>query len=121
MRRTAFDLLSLSGVSISDLSAIWPELNSIGATTAAQIEIDAKYAVYLDRQARDIEAFRRDEELMIPDDIDYTALPGLSNEIRHRLQSVRPRTMGQATRIEGITPAAMALLAARLRRTSVKA
>jgi tRNA uridine 5-carboxymethylaminomethyl modification enzyme len=121
MRRTAFDLLSLSGVSISDLSAIWPELSSIGASTAAQIEIDAKYAVYLDRQARDIEAFRRDEELMIPDDIDYAALPGLSNEIRQRLQSVRPRTMGQATRIEGITPAAMALLAARLRRTSVKA
>jgi tRNA uridine 5-carboxymethylaminomethyl modification enzyme len=115
-RRTGFDLLALPGVSLETLQRVWPELSRIGPKIAAQIEIDAKYAVYLDRQARDIEVLRRDEALMIPEDIDYGVLPGLSNEIRARLSSVRPRTMGQAARIEGMTPSAMTLLAAKLRR-----
>jgi tRNA uridine 5-carboxymethylaminomethyl modification enzyme len=115
-RRTAFGLLALPGVSIGSLRAIWPELGEIAPKTAAQIEIDAKYAVYLDRQTKDIEAFRRDEALTIPDDVDYALLPGLSNEIRARLGLIRPRTMGQAGRIEGMTPAAMTLLAGKLRR-----
>lgn len=118
VRRTAFELLGLPGISIETLSAVWPELSAITSKAAAQIEIDAKYAVYLDRQARDIEAFRRDEALTIPPDIDYAVLPGLSHEIRQRLEAVRPRTMGQAMRIEGMTPAAMTLLAARLRRAT---
>jgi tRNA uridine 5-carboxymethylaminomethyl modification enzyme len=117
-RRTAFDLLASPGISLANLQAIWPELLEIPPKIAAQIEIDAKYSVYLDRQTRDIEAFRRDEALTIPDDTDYAALPGLSNEIRARLLAIRPRTMGQAGRIEGMTPAAMTLLAARLRRAS---
>jgi tRNA uridine 5-carboxymethylaminomethyl modification enzyme len=116
MRRTTFDLLALPDVSIQSLRRIWPKLGAITAKTAAQIEIDAKYAVYLDRQTRDIEAFRRDEALAIPEHVDYAALPGLSNEIRARLEKVRPRTMGQAGRIEGMTPAALTLLAAKLRR-----
>jgi tRNA uridine 5-carboxymethylaminomethyl modification enzyme len=115
-RRTGFELLSLPGVSLGSLQPIWPELLKIGPEAATQIEIDAKYAVYLDRQSKDIEAFRRDEALSIPDDIDYAMLPGLSNEIRARLLAVRPRSMGQAARIEGMTPAAMTLLAAKLRR-----
>ncbi|MGC2221988.1 MAG: FAD-dependent oxidoreductase, partial [Methylocella sp.] len=115
-RRTAFGLLALPGVSIGSLRAIWPELGGIAPKAAAQIEIDAKYSVYLDRQTRDIEAFRRDEALTIPDDVDYALLPGLSNEIRARLDLIRPRTMGQAGRVEGMTPAAMTLLAAKLRR-----
>ncbi len=115
-RRTAFDLLALPDVSVASLRAVWPELSGIAPKIAAQIEIDAKYAVYLDRQARDIEVLRRDEALTIPDDIDYAKLPGLSNEIRARLSAVRPRSMGQAARIEGMTPAAMTLLTARLRR-----
>jgi tRNA uridine 5-carboxymethylaminomethyl modification enzyme len=119
-RRTAFDLLALPGVSIASLRAFWPELGGIAPKAAAQIEIDAKYAVYLDRQTKDIEAFRRDEALMIPADIDYAAMPGLSNEIRARLDLIRPRTMGQAGRIEGMTPAAMTLLAAKLRRASAR-
>jgi tRNA uridine 5-carboxymethylaminomethyl modification enzyme len=110
----------LPGVSIASLRAIWPELGGIAAKAAAQIEIDAKYAVYLDRQAKDIEAFRRDEALTIPDDVDYALLPGLSNEIRARLDLIRPRTMGQAERIEGMTPAAMTLLAAKLRRAGAR-
>ena len=115
-RRTAFGLLALPGVSIASLREIWPELGGIAPKAAAQIEIDAKYAVYLDRQTKDIEAFRRDEALTIPDEIDYVLLPGLSNEIRARLDLIRPRTLGQAGRIEGMTPAAMTLLAAKLRR-----
>ncbi|MGQ0445278.1 MAG: tRNA uridine-5-carboxymethylaminomethyl(34) synthesis enzyme MnmG, partial [Beijerinckiaceae bacterium] len=117
-RRTAFGLLALPGVSIEGLRAIWPELSGITPKAAAQIEVDAKYAVYLDRQAKDIETFRRDEALAIPDDVDYAQLPGLSNEIRARLDLIRPRTMGQAGRIEGMTPAAMTLLAAKLRRAA---
>ena len=116
MRRSAFDLLALPDVSIGSLAAIWPELAGIAPKIAAQIEIDAKYAVYLDRQTKDIEAFRRDEALAIPDHVDYAGLPGLSNEIRARLERIRPRTMGQALRIEGMTPAAMTLLASKLRR-----
>jgi tRNA uridine 5-carboxymethylaminomethyl modification enzyme len=116
MRRSAFDLLALPDVSIGSLTAIWPELTGIAPKIAAQIEIDAKYAVYLDRQTKDIEAFRRDEALAIPDHVDYAGLPGLSNEIRARLEKIRPRTMGQALRIEGMTPAAMTLLASKLRR-----
>jgi tRNA uridine 5-carboxymethylaminomethyl modification enzyme len=119
-RRTAYDLLALPGVSIGSLRAIWPELGGIAPKAAAQIEIDAKYAVYLDRQTKDIEAFRRDEALTIPDDVDYALLPGLSNEIRARLDLIRPRTMGQAGRIEGMTPAAMTLLAAKLRRAGAR-
>ncbi|HMF05442.1 MAG TPA: tRNA uridine-5-carboxymethylaminomethyl(34) synthesis enzyme MnmG [Methylocella sp.] len=115
-RRNGFELLALPDVSVASLRAVWSELFEIGPKIAAQIEIDAKYAVYLDRQARDIEVLRRDEALAIPDDIDYAVLPGLSNEIRARLSAVRPRSMGQAARIEGMTPAAMTLLAAKLRR-----
>jgi tRNA uridine 5-carboxymethylaminomethyl modification enzyme len=81
-----------------------------------QIEIDAKYDVYLARQAADVESYRRDEGLVLPDDIDYATILGLSNEARHKLQSHRPRTIGQAGRIDGMTPAALTLLAAHLRR-----
>ncbi|MGH6834801.1 MAG: tRNA uridine-5-carboxymethylaminomethyl(34) synthesis enzyme MnmG [Methylocella sp.] len=119
-RRTAFGLLALPGVSILSLRTIWPELGGIAPKAAAQIEIDAKYAVYLDRQSNDIEAFRRDEALTIPEDINYAVLPGLSNEIRGRLDLIRPRTMGQAGRIEGMTPAAMTLLASKLRRAGAR-
>jgi len=117
IRRSAFDLLALPGVSLETLAAIWPELRRIPEKIAGQVTIDAQYAVYLDRQRRDIEAFRRDESLVIPDTVDYAALPGLSNEIRARLIALRPKSLGQASRIEGMTPAALTLLAARLRQT----
>ncbi|VTZ52560.1 glucose-inhibited cell-division protein [Methylocella tundrae] len=121
VRRTAFDLLALPDVSIATLRGVWPELGEIDAKTAQQIEIDAKYAVYLDRQARDIEAAQRDEALLIPEDLDYSLLKGLSNEIRARLDLIRPRTMAQASRIEGMTPAAMTLLASKVRRAGAVA
>jgi tRNA uridine 5-carboxymethylaminomethyl modification enzyme len=81
-----------------------------------QIEIDAKYEVYLSRQAADIAAFRRDESLELPDDIDYVAVKGLSNEARAKLAAIRPRTIGQAGRIDGLTPAALTLLVGHIRR-----
>ncbi|MHB8886515.1 MAG: tRNA uridine-5-carboxymethylaminomethyl(34) synthesis enzyme MnmG [Methylovirgula sp.] len=116
VRRSGFDLLGFPDVEFASLCRIWPELNAIDMATAAQIEIDAKYAVYLDRQAADIEAFRRDEALAIPDTFDYAGLPSLSKEIRLRLAAIRPRTLGQAGRIEGVTPAALTLLAGQIRR-----
>jgi tRNA uridine 5-carboxymethylaminomethyl modification enzyme len=116
LRRTAFELLGFPDVDFAALRRIWPALAGIDDKTAAQVEIDAKYAVYLSRQAADIAGFRRDEALLIPDDLDYAALPGLSNEIRLRLAFVRPATLGQAGRIEGVTPAALTLLAAQIRK-----
>jgi tRNA uridine 5-carboxymethylaminomethyl modification enzyme len=115
-RRSAFELLSYPDLGVPDLAAIWPELGRLPASVAEQIEIDAKYAVYLDRQAADVAAFRRDETLALPFDLDYAAIAGLSNELKQKLGAIRPRTLGQAGRIDGMTPAALALLAVNLRR-----
>ncbi len=116
VRRSGFDLLGFPDVDFASLRKIWPELRGVDDATAAQVEIDAKYAVYLSRQAADIAAFRRDEALAIPEALDYAGLSGLSNEVRLRLAAIRPRTLGQAGRIEGVTPAALTLLAAQIRR-----
>ena len=115
-RRSAFELLSYPDIDMAKLARIWPSLGELDSYVAAQIEIDAKYDVYLSRQAADVESYRRDENLVLPADIDYAALPGLSNEVRHKLAAQRPRTVGQAGRIDGITPAALTLLVAHLRR-----
>jgi tRNA uridine 5-carboxymethylaminomethyl modification enzyme len=115
-RRTAFELLSYPNVSISDLAKIWPRFGALDATIAQQIEIDAKYDVYLSRQTADIAAYRRDEKFELPDELDYAALPGLSNEAKQKLMSHRPRTIGHASKIDGITPAALTLLVAHVRR-----
>jgi tRNA uridine 5-carboxymethylaminomethyl modification enzyme len=115
-RRTAFELLSYPDIGIGDLARIWPQFGELDRKIAEQIEIDAKYEVYLSRQAADVESYRRDERLALPEDLDYTAISGLSNEVRHKLQAHRPRTVGQAGRIDGITPAALTLLVAHLRR-----
>ena len=117
-RRSAFDLLSYPDIGIADLARIWPRFGELAPKIAEQLEIDAKYEVYLSRQAADVESYRRDENLVLPDDIDYAGLPGLSNEVRHKLGSHRPRTVGQAARIDGITPAALTLLVAHLHRRS---
>jgi tRNA uridine 5-carboxymethylaminomethyl modification enzyme len=119
-RRSAFELLSYPDIGIGDVARIWPRLGELPAKIAEQIEIDAKYAVYLSRQAADVESYRRDESVTLPEDFDYAALPGLSNEARHKLQTHRPRTIGHAGRIDGITPAALTLLVAHLRRQGRK-
>jgi tRNA uridine 5-carboxymethylaminomethyl modification enzyme len=115
-RRTAFELLSYPDVGLADVSRIWPRLGALPAKVAEQLEIDAKYDVYLSRQTADIAAYRRDEALALPDDLDYAAIVGLSNEARHKLSTHRPRTIGHAGKIEGVTPAALTLLVAHLRR-----
>jgi tRNA uridine 5-carboxymethylaminomethyl modification enzyme len=118
-RRTAFELLSYPDIDWSRIRAIWPELSSIDPAIAVHLEIDAKYDVYLKRQTADVESFRRDEGLLLTD-IDYALVPGLSNEARARLKKARPRTVGQAGRLDGMTPAALAILAAYLRREQRK-
>jgi tRNA uridine 5-carboxymethylaminomethyl modification enzyme len=115
-RRTAFELLSYPTLQWADLVRVWPKLADLDAKIAEQLEIDAKYAVYMARQTADIEAFRRDESFELPEHLDYSAMPGLSHEIRQKLQTFRPRTIGQAGRMDGMTPAALTLLVAHARR-----
>jgi tRNA uridine 5-carboxymethylaminomethyl modification enzyme len=115
-RRSGFALLALPSVTIERLREIWPELAEIDPATAERIETDARYAVYLDRQQADIDAFRRDEQLALPTALDYESIAGLSSELRGKLAFLRPRTLGQAQRIDGMTPTALTLLAARARR-----
>jgi tRNA uridine 5-carboxymethylaminomethyl modification enzyme len=119
-RRTAFELLSYPNIDLAILTPIWPRLAELDAKIGEQLEINAKYAVYLDRQAADVAAFQRDEALVLPEDLDYADIPGLSNEARHKLAATTPRTIGQAGRIDGITPAALTLLAAYLRRSGAR-
>jgi tRNA uridine 5-carboxymethylaminomethyl modification enzyme len=114
-RRSAFELLAYPEVSWDQLRSIWPELSAVEPSIAVHLEIDAKYDVYLKRQTADVDAFRRDEGLVLTD-IDYADVPGLSNEVRGKLEKARPRTVGQAGRIDGMTPAALGILAAYLRR-----
>jgi tRNA uridine 5-carboxymethylaminomethyl modification enzyme len=115
VRRSAFELLAYPEMGWEALRAIWPALAAIDPSIAVHLEIDAKYDVYLKRQTADVDAFRRDEGLVLTD-IDYADVPGLSNEARSKLQAARPRTVGQAGRLDGLTPAALGILAAYLRR-----
>ena len=114
-RRSAFELLAYPEIELSTVRGIWPELSAIDPSIAVHLEIDAKYDVYLKRQTADVDAFRRDEGLVLTD-IDYADVPGLSNEARAKLEAARPRTVGQAGRLDGLTPAALGILAAYLRR-----
>jgi tRNA uridine 5-carboxymethylaminomethyl modification enzyme len=114
-RRSAFELLAYPEIGWNEIRGIWPELSAIDPAIAIHLEIDAKYDVYLKRQTADVDAFRRDEALVLTD-IDYADVPGLSNEARSKLQAARPRTVGQAGRLDGLTPAALGILAAYLRR-----
>jgi tRNA uridine 5-carboxymethylaminomethyl modification enzyme len=114
-RRSAFELLAYPEIEWSMLRGIWPELAAVEPSIAVHLEIDAKYDVYLKRQTADVDAFRRDEGLVLTD-VDYADVPGLSNEARAKLQAARPRTVGQAGRLDGMTPAALGILAAYLRR-----
>src|SRR5437868_14005686 len=118
-RRSAFELLAYPEIGWEQVRAIWPELSAIDAGIAIHLEIDAKYDVYLKRQIADVDAFRRDAGLIL-DGIDYGLVPGLSTESRARLKAALPRTVGQAGRLDGLTPAALGILAAYLRRKARK-
>ena len=115
-RRSAFDLLRYPEVAWSDLEAIWPEMEDVPQPIREQIEIDALYAGYMTRQAAEIEAFRKDEALKLPERLDYGQIGGLSNEVRQKLEFVRPETLGAASRIPGVTPAAVIALLRHVKR-----
>lgn len=116
VKRSAFELLSRPEVGPTELISLWPELETLAPDVFEQLMIDAQYSVYTERQRADIEAVRRDEGRAIPDWIDYTAIPGLSLEARQKLDAARPQTIAQAQRLEGMTPAAILLLLAVIRR-----
>ncbi len=115
-RRSAFDILSYPDQTVAGLKSLWPQLASIDGRVVEALEIDASYAVYMDRQAADIAGVRREESATIPDDFDYSALPGLSNELKQKLDQHRPRNLAQAMKIDGMTPAAVSLILSWLRR-----
>ena len=116
LRRSAYDLLSYPDQNIDSLSKQWQELTQLDRRVASALEIEALYAVYMDRQASDIAQVRRDEERMIPEEFDFSVLSGLSNELKQKLERARPRNLAQAAKLEGMTPAATLLLLAQLRR-----
>ncbi|WP_158916449.1 tRNA uridine-5-carboxymethylaminomethyl(34) synthesis enzyme MnmG [Caulobacter sp. S45] len=115
-RRTLTQLLAHSDIRFEALIGVWPELSDWSQTVREQVEIDAIYDGYLGRQSADIAAFRRDEDLLLPTGLDYRAIGGLSGEAREKLEAVRPTTLGQAGRIEGVTPGALTALLAHVRR-----
>jgi tRNA uridine 5-carboxymethylaminomethyl modification enzyme len=114
-RRSAFDLLALPGVDIARLAAIWPHVGNIAPAIAAQVAVDARYASYVERQELDVAALRKDEALAIPAGFDFDRLPGLSTEVRQKLDKHHPTTLAQAARLDGVTPAALLLLLAHLK------
>jgi tRNA uridine 5-carboxymethylaminomethyl modification enzyme len=114
--RSAWEYLAYKEITLAHLRVVWPELGSIPDAVGAQIEIEALYAAYLDRQSDDVAALRRDESLTLPEGLDYDAIGGLSNEVRSKLKAVRPLTLGQAARIEGVTPGALTALLGHVKR-----
>jgi len=120
VRRDALQLLAYPSISFDQLAGIWPELGSLSPQAREQIEIDAMYSGYLERQALDVEAFKRDEDLRLSADLDYAGVGGLSNEVREKLAAARPVTLGQASRIEGVTPGALTALLAHVKREQRK-
>ena len=118
--RTASQILSQRGVNMSKIREIWPEITKISNEIDDQIEINSHYRGYLSKQNADILAFKRDENLIIPDNINYANLDGLSNEVKSKFNEIRPKTLGQALRIDGITPAAVYILLSHVKRKSIK-
>ena len=118
--RTASEILSQKGVNMAKIREIWPEIPLFSKEIDDQVEINAHYRGYLTKQKADILAFKRDEDLIIPTNINYNDLSGLSNEVKAKFEEIRPKTLGQALRIEGITPAAVYILLSHVKRKSIK-
>jgi tRNA uridine 5-carboxymethylaminomethyl modification enzyme len=114
-KRSAFKLLSYPHISWGDIARIWPQLKSYEQRIIECVQNDALYSVYLHRQTQDVASFQRDERLKLPADFDYAVISGLSNELKQKLKVIRPISLGQASRIEGITPAALLLIASHVR------
>jgi len=118
--RNAYEILSQKDVKMDKIREIWPDIPLFNSEIDEQIEIKAHYRGYLKKQKADILAFKRDENLIIPDKINYDDLNGLSNEVKVKFKRIRPKTMGQALRIDGITPAAVYILLSHVKRKSIK-
>lgn len=118
VRRSVVDLLAYPNIKFENLLPVWPELNALPAFAREHLETEALYSGYIERQARDIEAFRRDEGLRLPMSLDYSVIGGISNEVKEKLKTVRPATLGQASRIEGVTPGALTALLAYIKKVS---
>ncbi len=118
--RSAEEILTQKDVDMKKIRVIWPEIQDYGHEIDNQIEINSHYRGYLKKQKADILAFKRDENLVIPDNIDYDQFSGLSNEVKAKFKQIRPKTMGQALRIDGITPAAVYILLSHVKRKSIK-
>jgi tRNA uridine 5-carboxymethylaminomethyl modification enzyme len=114
--RSGLELLALPGIDLSELARLWPEFGGIAPEIAEQLEIDMRYSGYLERQERDIAAFRRDEALLLPADLDYQAVGSLSREISEKLARARPASLGAAARLSGVTPAALLALLKHVKR-----
>ena len=114
--RSAWEYLAYKDIGFAELAGVWPDLAHISPVIAAQLEIEALYSGYLERQSADVAALRRDEGLTLPRDIDYASVGGLSNEVRQKLELIRPTTLGQAGRIEGVTPGALTALLSHVKR-----
>ena len=115
VNRSASKILAQKSVNMSKIREIWPEISYISREIDEQLEIKSHYRGYLKKQNADILAFKRDENLIIPDSIDYDSFSGLSNEVKSKFKKIRPKTMGQALRIDGITPAAVYILLSHLK------
>ena len=118
--RSAEEILAQKDANMTKIRRIWPEIKNFGSEIDEQIEINSHYRGYLKKQNADILAFKRDENLIIPDNIDYDQFSGLSNEVKSKFKEIRPKTMGQALRIDGITPAAVYILLSHVKRKSIK-
>ena len=118
--RSADEILTQKNVNMKKIREIWPEILDNGPEIDEQIEINSHYRGYLKKQRADILAFKRDENLLIPDNIDYDQFSGLSNEVKAKFKQIKPKTMGQALRIDGITPAAVYILLSHVKRRSIK-
>ena len=118
--RSSNEILTQKGVDMKKIREIWNEIPFYNNEIDEQIEINAHYRGYLKKQKADILAFKRDENLSIPDEVNYDILSGLSNEVKIKFKEIRPKTMGQALRIDGITPAAVYILLSHVKRKSIK-
>jgi len=120
INRNAIQILSQNSVNMDKIREIWPEIRYVTREIDEQLEINSHYRGYLKKQKADILAFKRDENLIIPTNLDYDKFSGLSNEVKSKFKQIRPKTMGQALRIDGITPAAVYILLSHLKRRSIK-
>jgi tRNA uridine 5-carboxymethylaminomethyl modification enzyme len=121
VKRTALQVLGHKGVTMKKVRTIWPAITQNGQCIDSQVEIDAHYSGYLIKQTHDIAAFKKDEGIMIPEEIDYNKFSSLSNEIKSKLSLIRPSTLGQALRIDGVTPAAAIILLSHIKKMKFKA